>query len=210
MKQRLAIANNQNWFFFTQLPKPSVFLGEAFVALLFACAPEFDHQGHLIKRLLAAAEKVRLRSFECGSAMRIRIVAHSAPLFGTPTEIVQRMNGISHQRYNSSDEYINNYCQRFMPTASVSGDSEGERCFSFLQNLIRGGRARIEVHSPEHIDKFTVHLLRKVFNISQERMAQQIGVSYATVNRWESGAVRPKSLLIAQKLGEMASAQTAE
>ncbi len=39
-----------------------------------------------------------------------------------------------------------------------------------------------------------VKLLRKKLNISQERLAAQLGVSFSTVNRWEKGRAMPSYL----------------
>lgn len=36
--------------------------------------------------------------------------------------------------------------------------------------------------------------LRRRLNISQERLAQQLGVSFQTVNRWETGKVNPSPM----------------
>ena len=37
---------------------------------------------------------------------------------------------------------------------------------------------------------------RKRGNFSQEDMAHQLGVSFATVNRWESGKTKPSKLAL--------------
>ena len=37
---------------------------------------------------------------------------------------------------------------------------------------------------------------RKKVNFSQEDMAHQLGVSFATVNRWESGKTKPSMLAL--------------
>ena len=37
---------------------------------------------------------------------------------------------------------------------------------------------------------------RKKVNFSQEDMAHQLGVSFATVNRWESGKTKPSKLAL--------------
>lgn len=41
-----------------------------------------------------------------------------------------------------------------------------------------------------------VKRLRARFNWTQERMAREIGVSYATINRWENGRAIPRGLSI--------------
>ncbi|MFH1314290.1 MAG: helix-turn-helix transcriptional regulator [Candidatus Eisenbacteria bacterium] len=40
--------------------------------------------------------------------------------------------------------------------------------------------------------------VRKQLDLSQEDLARELGVSFATVNRWETGRTRPSRLAIAQ------------
>ncbi len=40
--------------------------------------------------------------------------------------------------------------------------------------------------------------VRQQLSISQEDLARELGVSYATVNRWENGQAKPSKLAIAQ------------
>ena len=40
--------------------------------------------------------------------------------------------------------------------------------------------------------------VRRQLSISQEDLARELGVSYATVNRWENGQARPSKLARAQ------------
>jgi DNA-binding transcriptional regulator YiaG len=40
--------------------------------------------------------------------------------------------------------------------------------------------------------------IRKQLTLSQEDLARQLGVSYATVNRWENGQSKPSKLAKAQ------------
>lgn len=41
---------------------------------------------------------------------------------------------------------------------------------------------------------FIIRELRQRLNLSQERFAQQLGVSFQTVNRWESGKANPSPM----------------
>lgn len=43
-----------------------------------------------------------------------------------------------------------------------------------------------------------VIVLRRQLALSQEELARQLGVSYATVNRWENGRTHPSQLARAQ------------
>lgn len=40
--------------------------------------------------------------------------------------------------------------------------------------------------------------IRKQLGLSQEDLARELGVSFATVNRWENGQVKPSKLAMAQ------------
>ena len=40
--------------------------------------------------------------------------------------------------------------------------------------------------------------VRKQLSLSQEDLARELGVSYATVNRWENGQAKPSKLARAQ------------
>lgn len=44
----------------------------------------------------------------------------------------------------------------------------------------------------------TIKELRRQLALSQEDLARELGVSYATVNRWENGQSRPSKLARAQ------------
>lgn len=43
-----------------------------------------------------------------------------------------------------------------------------------------------------------VKKIRKQLGLSQEDLARELGVSFATVNRWENGQARPSKLAKAQ------------
>jgi DNA-binding transcriptional regulator YiaG len=43
-----------------------------------------------------------------------------------------------------------------------------------------------------------VSVVRRQLSLSQEDLARQLGVSYATVNRWENGHSKPSRLAKAQ------------
>lgn len=45
--------------------------------------------------------------------------------------------------------------------------------------------------TPEEIKKW-----RKELGISQEKLAQLLGVSFGTINRWERGACKPSRLAL--------------
>ncbi len=45
-----------------------------------------------------------------------------------------------------------------------------------------------------HYSKKHIQSLRTRLQLSQERFARTLGVSFATVNRWETGKTRPSQL----------------
>ena len=52
---------------------------------------------------------------------------------------------------------------------------------------------------PMHPDyPFLVKEVRRQLALSQEDLARELGVSYATVNRWENGQAKPSKLARAQ------------
>lgn len=46
------------------------------------------------------------------------------------------------------------------------------------------------------MDKDEIRAIRKSLKFTQERFAQKLGVSFATVNRWENGASEASPLAI--------------
>src|ERR1017187_6489510 len=52
----------------------------------------------------------------------------------------------------------------------------------------------------------SIRALRTQLNLSQEQLASRLNISFATVNRWESGKVKPQQaqLVAVQKLMEEA------
>lgn len=47
----------------------------------------------------------------------------------------------------------------------------------------------------------TVKEIRRQLSLSQEDLARALGISFATVNRWENGLVKPSKLAKAQNVG---------
>ena len=43
-----------------------------------------------------------------------------------------------------------------------------------------------------------LQLLRKRLNLSQEQLATKLGVSFATINRWEGGKSKPQATKLAE------------
>ena len=54
------------------------------------------------------------------------------------------------------------------------------------------------MNPPERSFSELLTAMRQQLDISQEDLARQLGVSYATVNRWENGHSKPSRLARAQ------------
>ena len=52
--------------------------------------------------------------------------------------------------------------------------------------------------TPEEFDREKIRQLRQNLNMTQENFAHEIGVTFATVNRWENGRTTPNK--VAQKV----------
>lgn len=46
-----------------------------------------------------------------------------------------------------------------------------------------------------------IEVVRNKLNLSQERLAKELGVSFATVNRWEKGHSEPSYLALEKFVG---------
>ncbi len=53
------------------------------------------------------------------------------------------------------------------------------------------------IRQPENFPE-QVKEVRRQLGLSQEELAQALGVSFATVNRWENGKTRPSKLALKQ------------
>ncbi len=49
----------------------------------------------------------------------------------------------------------------------------------------------------------SIQKLRRKLSLSQERFADEVGVSVRTVNRWETGKSLPRSLIVIQRLDQL-------
>lgn len=138
--------------------------------------------------------------------MRIRIADNNV-FKGTPEQIVRRMRAKDQEGYDSLEEYIRHCVTRLIDvsgeTIELVGKTEEELCESLLEGLVRVGYAKLEIQTPEDIDKHAVTLLRAVLGYSQERFAREIGVTFATVNRWERGRTRPNSTVISDRISRV-------
>jgi DNA-binding transcriptional regulator YiaG len=158
-----------------------------------------------LKKLLPKKKASPANFIRKGQTMRIRMISDNKIFSGTPSEIVHKMHNTSHEMYGSLEEYMQDCCARLGnigQSISITGDTEEERCLSLLQGLVQAGYSKVEIRSPGDVDRFSVVLLRGILGFSQERLAREIGVAFATVNRWERGKTRPSSEAIVSRIAK--------
>jgi transcriptional regulator with XRE-family HTH domain len=115
--------------------------------------------------------------------MKIHLVDDDTYFFGTPADIVRRMRGRAHTRGRDLDAYMRKVAGEY--GFELDGESVDERCEAFLVGLIAKGPARPVFAAG--VDMHAVRVLRQVLGLSREKLAQSLGVSQMTVNRWEAG-----------------------
>ena len=115
--------------------------------------------------------------------MKIHMVDDDTHFFGSPVEIARRLRGRSHLRTRDLDAYLQRVAGEY--AFDLEGDTLEERCDAFLVGLIAKGPARPEFVA--EVDMHAVKILRRVLGLSREKLAQMLGVSLMTVNRWEAG-----------------------
>ncbi|MBD2156584.1 helix-turn-helix transcriptional regulator [Leptolyngbya sp. FACHB-16] len=73
------------------------------------------------------------------------------------------------------------------------------------------GKKTVALGQPEvsHL----IRKLRQLTQLSQEQLAETLGVAFSTVNRWENGRIQPSSLALKQikmMLSELSHSSTVE
>lgn len=129
-------------------------------------------------------------------------------LTGTPIDIVQKMRSLCHQPSETLEEYIRGACERSLilgTKISYSGSNDEERCLLFMVSMVKDGFAKIDLDEMKSPDRFAITVIRKALDLSQERFAEQLGVSYTTVNRWERGRNQPRSMVHIRNIIKIAS-----
>ncbi len=137
--------------------------------------------------------------------MKIVMTQDHRPYTGSPKEIVAKLRREAIQMPTADlDAYVRTVASELerqgFDGIDVAGDTTDERCESLLRVMITCGLAR-PVFEPGRLDSDAIRVMRKVRNLSQEALAGQLGVSFSTVNRWESGEHLPSSI-VAQRIRE--------
>jgi transcriptional regulator with XRE-family HTH domain len=116
---------------------------------------------------------------------------------GTPMDIVRKLRADAiHMKTRDTDAYMRTVVARLraeeQAEVDLSGDNLEERCESFLVGVLRSRMASPVFHR-DLIDAASIRILRRARDLTQERLASLLQVSFATVNRWEAGDHLPSS-----------------
>lgn len=131
--------------------------------------------------------------------MKVRMIPENKVYAGTPTDIVGKLAAEAiFLGHKTPEEYLKEVCRR-LPILRAEGDTLEERCETFLRGMLTNGMAEI-IPEDAFVDQYEIRIRRKVLGISQEALAHRIGVSFATVNRWEKGLHAPRSEAIIANL----------
>jgi DNA-binding transcriptional regulator YiaG len=115
--------------------------------------------------------------------------AHHA---GSPLEIVKDMRERDFRPSASVDAYMKRFSTQFK-LGDIVGDTVEQRCESFL---VRQLRARLVsglyvADAPDSLDADAIRVMRRARELTIQKLANELGVSAMTINRWESGENAP-------------------
>lgn len=120
----------------------------------------------------------------------MKITDHNHEYFGTPLELVNELRLKDHGRPANADVFIKRLAKEFR--FEVEGATVEERCESFLQKTFMAN-IFAPVFEREHVDEYAIRILRKWHGYSREKLAQQLGVTQMTINRWENEGQVPSA-----------------
>lgn len=118
--------------------------------------------------------------------MKIKMIPENKTYAGTPADIVNKLSADAiFLTHKTPEEYMKAVCKR-LPSVKIDGKTHEERCEDFLRGMLANGMAKV-VLDEASIDQYEIRIVRESLGISQEKFAHRLGVSFATVNRWEKG-----------------------
>lgn len=131
--------------------------------------------------------------------MKIRMIPENKAYAGTPADIVNKLSADAiFLKHKTPGEYMRAVCKR-LPSIKIEGKTHEERCEDFLRGMLANGMAKVVIEEAS-IDQYEIRIVRETLGISQEKFAHRLGVSFATVNRWEKGLHVPQSEAILMSL----------
>lgn len=124
--------------------------------------------------------------------MKIKMIPENKVYAGTPVDIVGKLaTDAIFLNHKTPEEYLNDVSRR-LPIIKIEGNTLEERCESFLRGMLAKGMAKL-IFEPSFVDHYEIRIVRSTLGLSQEGLARRLGVSFATVNRWEKGLHAPRS-----------------
>ncbi len=131
--------------------------------------------------------------------MKIRMIPENKVYAGTPTDIVSKLSADAiFLKHRTPEEYLKAVSRR-LPSIKIEGKTLEDRCEALLRGMLANGMAKV-ILEEAFVDQYEIRIMRKALGISQERLANRLGVSFATVNRWEKGLHAPRSGAIIMNL----------
>lgn len=131
--------------------------------------------------------------------MKIRMIPENKVYAGTPADIINKLSADAiFLGHKNPEEYIKAVCRR-LPSIKIEGKTYEERCEAFMRGMLANGMAKVILEEAA-VDQYEIRIVRQTLGISQEKFAHQLGVSFATVNRWEKGLHVPRSGAILMSL----------
>src|SRR5258706_7940324 len=131
--------------------------------------------------------------------MKIKMIPENKVYAGTPADIVRKISADAiFSGRQSAEEYLEAVSKR-IPGIKMKGETFEERSEALISGMISFGMAKFVVED-SFVDSFEVRVLRLILGVSQEKFAGRLGVTLATVNRWEKGLNSPKSGAIISSL----------
>ncbi len=133
------------------------------------------------------------------SPMKIRMIPENKVYAGTPADIVSKLSADAiFLKHKTPEEYLEAVSRR-LPSIKIEGKTFENRCEALLRGMLANGMAKV-ILEEACIDQYEIRIMRMALGISQERLANRLGVSFATVNRWEKGLHTPRSQAIITSL----------
>lgn len=118
--------------------------------------------------------------------MKIKMIPENKVYAGTPADIVNKLSADAvFLKHKTPEEYLRAVCKR-LPGIKLEGKTHEDRCEDFLRGMLANGMAKVVLEEAS-ADQYEIRIMRETLGISQEKFAHRLGVSFATVNRWEKG-----------------------
>ncbi len=129
--------------------------------------------------------------------MKIVMTLDRRTYSGSPVDIVRKLRGDAiHMKTRDVDAYMRVVVARLKDTEQADIELDGnrleERCESFLAGTIRSGMA-LPIFQRERLDAAAIRVLRRARGITQEQLADLLGVVFSTINRWEADEHLPST-----------------